>query len=105
MDIGNQEIIDVNRNAKGQVLSFDISLNGKAPADGVVTIPDNKNPGGLAKVEDWKLVVEYKEGVKNGEYKITLQAGDAKTNVRIKVSSVPLVKCIKLKEMTDEKNK
>ena len=97
VDIGNQKVIDVNSNAKGQALSFDIIFNGSAPAKGEVKLTDKKNTG-LAQVsEDGKLVVAYKDGVKDGEYGITLEAGDAKANVRIKVNSVALDKCIKLK--------
>ena len=81
----------------GQVLSFDISFNGSAPDKEEVKLTDAKNTG-LAEVsEDGKLIVAYKDGVKKGVYTVTLEAGEAKATVKIRVSSVPPDRCIKLK--------
>ncbi|MBQ7558596.1 MAG: hypothetical protein IJT00_11125 [Lachnospiraceae bacterium] len=53
---------------------------------------------GLAEVsEDGKLIVAYKDGVKKGVYTVTLEAGEAKATVKIRASSVPPDRCIKLK--------
>ena len=100
VDLGGLKSVVVNSNAKEQKFSFDMSLNGTVPAEGAVTIVDKKNTGLASISEDGKLVIAYKDGVKNGTYTITLQAGEAKTNVKIKVTDKSLEKAVTAKIKT-----
>ena len=93
VDLQGLKTVVVNSNAKGQTFSFDVRLNGAAPAADALTIADKKNTG-LATMSGGKLVIAYRDGVKNGTYTITLQAGEAKANVKIKVSDKALDKAV-----------
>ena len=99
VDLQGLKTVVVNSNAKGQVFRYDITLNGAAPAEGDIQIVDKKDTG-LATISDGRLVIAYKDGVKNGTYTITLQAGEAKTNVKVKVSGKALDKAITAKIQT-----
>lgn len=99
VDLQGLKKVVVNSNAKGQIFSYDVTINGAAPAEGAVTIADKSNTG-LATITGGKLVIAYKDGVKKGNYTITLQAGDAKANVQIKVSDKALDKSITTKIQT-----
>ncbi|MCR5322149.1 MAG: hypothetical protein K6E85_02520 [Lachnospiraceae bacterium] len=89
--------VTLNSNAKGQVFTYEISLNGSAPAAGAVELVDKKNSG-LATVSGNKLIIAYKDGVKAGSYSIRLKAGDAKAETfKIKLSEKALDKAISLK--------
>ena len=100
VDLGGLKTVVVNSNAKGQVLRYDVTLNGTVPAEGAVTIVDKKSTGLATIGEDGKLVIAYKDGVKNGTYILTLQAGEAKANVKVKVSGKTLDKAITAKIQT-----
>ena len=88
----------LNSNAKGQTFSYDVTLNGAAPAEGAVEIIDDKSSG-LAAIKDGKLVIAYREGVKAGKYTITLKAGEAAKKVNIRVSDKALNKAVKLETL------
>ena len=60
-------------------------------------IIDKKNTGLATISDDGKLVISYRDGVKNGTYTITLQAGEAKTRVKVRVSGKEPDKAISLK--------
>lgn len=100
VDLQGLKTVVVNSNAKGQVLSFDMMLNGAVPAEGVVKIVDKKNTGLATIGKGGKLIVAFNDGVKNGTYTITLQAGEAKTNVKVKVSDKALDKAVTAKVQT-----
>ena len=97
VDLGGLKTVVLNSNEKGQVFDFDVSLNGAVPAEGAVKIVDRKNTGLASVCENGKLTIAYKEGVKNGTYTITLQAGEAKTRVKVRVSGKEPDKAISLK--------
>ena len=100
VDLQGLKTVVVNSNAKGQVLSFDMMLNGAVPAEGIVKIVDKKNTGLATIGKGGKLIVAFNDGVKNGTYTITLQAGEAKTNVKVKVSDKALDKAVTAKVQT-----
>lgn len=100
VDLGGLKTVMVNSNAKGQVLYYDVTMNGAVPAEGAVKIIDKKNTGLATISDDGKLVISYRDGVKNGTYTITLQAGETKTNVKVKVSGKALDKTITAKVQT-----
>ena len=100
VDLGGLKTVVVNSNAKDQVFRFDVTLNGAVPAEGAVKIVDKKNTGLATISEDGKLLIAYKDGVKNGTYTITLQADEAKTNVKIRVSGKALDKAVTAKVKT-----
>ncbi|MCR5250295.1 MAG: hypothetical protein K6E50_06800, partial [Lachnospiraceae bacterium] len=74
--------------------------SGAAGKTNAVTILDRKNTGLATINEDGQLVIAYKDGVKKGTYTITLQSGEAKTNVKIKVSDKALDKAVTAKVKT-----
>ena len=100
VDLQGLKTVVVNSNAKKQVFSFDVTFNGAVPAEGVVKIVDKKNTGLATIGKDGKLIVAFNDGVKNGTYTITLQAGEAKTNVKVKVSDKALDKAVTAKVQT-----
>jgi len=97
VDTGNQKAIVINSRAKEQVFSYDILFNGSAPEKGDVKLTDTKSTGMATVSDNGKLLVSYKDGVKDGNYTVTLEEGDAKLNVKIRVNSKDLDKCIRLK--------
>ncbi|MCR5304527.1 MAG: InlB B-repeat-containing protein [Lachnospiraceae bacterium] len=90
VNLRNQKNVIVNKNAKGQVLSYDLTLNGVTPDSSEVKIIDRKNTGLAAISDDGKLEVSYKSGVEAGNYTVTLEAGNAKVNVKIIVTEKDL---------------
>lgn len=99
VDLQGLKTVVVNSNAKGQEFTFDVTLNGVSPEEGAVTIVDSKNTG-LAAISGGKLVIAYRDGVKNGNYTVTLQAGGAKANVKIKVSDKAVDEAVTAKVQT-----
>ncbi|MBR3306823.1 MAG: InlB B-repeat-containing protein [Lachnospiraceae bacterium] len=97
VDLGGVKNVIVNKNAKGQKFEFPVYLNGVAAGDDI-TISD-KNSTGLASYENGVLTVAYPEGkdLKAKTYTITLSKGNAKTDVKIRVSDKELSKSISLK--------
>ncbi len=103
VDLQGLKTVVVNSNAEWQTFTFDVTLNGAAVSGTgaqAVSIIDKKQTGLATISTGGKLVIAYKSGVKKGNYTITLQAGEAKTNVKIKVSDKPLDKAVSLKLKT-----
>ncbi|MCR5487523.1 MAG: InlB B-repeat-containing protein [Lachnospiraceae bacterium] len=96
VDLGGWKSVVVNSNAKTQSFSFDVTLNGEAPAEGSLTLTEKKNSG-LATLSGNRLVIAYKDGVKNGTYTVTLASGEAKKSVKIRVSGKALEKAVTTK--------
>ena len=96
VDLGGAKNIVVNKNAKDQVLTFPVYLNGERA--GKLDIADKANSG-LASYADGVITVAYPAGadLKAKTYTITLSNGEAKTSVKIRVSNKDLAKSISLK--------
>ncbi len=99
VDLKGNSTVLVNSNAMGQSFAFDVTLDGQAVTPDTVTVTDKKETG-LAKINDeGKLVIAYPSynNLKAGTYTVTLSAGTAKTDVKIKVSTKALDKAVTLK--------
>lgn len=99
VDLKGNSTVLVNSNAMGQSFAFDVTLDGQAVTPDTVTVTDKKETG-LAKINDeGKLVIAYPSynNLKAGTYTVTLSAGTAKTDVKIKVSAKALDKAVTLK--------
>ncbi|MCR4763940.1 MAG: hypothetical protein K5696_10460, partial [Lachnospiraceae bacterium] len=101
VDLQGLKTVVLNSNAKGQAFGFDVMFNGASVSSSdLLPIVDKKNTGLATISDDGKLVIAYKDGVKNGTYTITLQSKeskDAKASVRIRVNGKKLDKAITTK--------
>ena len=99
VDLKGNSTVLVNSNAMGQSFAFDVTLDGQAVTPDTVTVTDKKETG-LAKINDeGKLVIAYPSynNLKAGTYTVTLSAGTAKTDVKIKVSTKALDQAVTFK--------
>ncbi|MCR4762287.1 MAG: InlB B-repeat-containing protein, partial [Lachnospiraceae bacterium] len=98
VDLQGLKTVVVNSNAKGQAFGFDVMFNGASVSSSdLLPIVDKKNTGLATISDDGKLVIAYKDGIKNGTYTVTLQSKEskeAKTNVKIRVNGKKLDKAI-----------
>ena len=97
VDLGDAKNVVVNKNAKGQIFTFPVYLNGVLAGEDL-SLTDKANTG-LATYENGVLTVAYPEGgdIKAKTYTVTLSKGAAKADVKIKVSNKELTKSIQLK--------